>query len=142
MARYVRGGDRDLVSKDGRSTYVVGTFRHNVNGALGRVKQRLAGVPGVTLGGGELAQEQVGEQVSEDIARAELLAFPILLALSFFVFRSLIAALLPLAVGAATILISFLAMRIVNGAIVVEDAIHTGALPGKVLRRDGDGRVG
>jgi N-acyl-D-amino-acid deacylase len=31
---------------------------------------------------------------------------------------------------------------IVNGAIVVEDAVHTGALPGQVLRRDRDGRVG
>jgi N-acyl-D-amino-acid deacylase len=31
---------------------------------------------------------------------------------------------------------------IVNGTIVVEDATHTGALPGKVLRRDGAGRVG
>ena len=31
---------------------------------------------------------------------------------------------------------------IVNGTLVVENATHTGALPGKVLRRDGDGRVG
>jgi N-acyl-D-aspartate/D-glutamate deacylase len=31
---------------------------------------------------------------------------------------------------------------IVNGTLVVEDATHTGALPGKVLRRDRDGRVG
>ena len=31
---------------------------------------------------------------------------------------------------------------IVNGTIVVEDATHTGARPGKVLRRDGNGRVG
>jgi N-acyl-D-amino-acid deacylase len=31
---------------------------------------------------------------------------------------------------------------IVNGTIVVEDASHTGALPGKVLRRDHAGRVG
>jgi N-acyl-D-amino-acid deacylase len=31
---------------------------------------------------------------------------------------------------------------IVNGAIVVEDATHTGALPGRVLRRDADGAVG
>jgi len=30
---------------------------------------------------------------------------------------------------------------IVNGTIVVEDATHTGALPGKVLRRDGNGGV-
>ena len=31
---------------------------------------------------------------------------------------------------------------IVNGTIVVDRAAHTGALPGKVLRRDSDGRVG
>ncbi len=30
---------------------------------------------------------------------------------------------------------------IVNGALVVEDAVHTGALPGKVLRRSADGSV-
>src|SRR5215470_3719263 len=30
---------------------------------------------------------------------------------------------------------------IVNGTVVVENAVHTGALPGKVLRRDRDGRV-
>ncbi len=30
---------------------------------------------------------------------------------------------------------------IVNGTIVVENATHTGALPGTVLRRDADGRV-
>jgi N-acyl-D-aspartate/D-glutamate deacylase len=31
---------------------------------------------------------------------------------------------------------------IVNGTLVVENAVHTGALPGKVLRRDGNGAVG
>jgi N-acyl-D-aspartate/D-glutamate deacylase len=30
---------------------------------------------------------------------------------------------------------------IVNGAMVVENAVHTGALPGKVLRRGADGAV-
>jgi len=117
VARYERGGDRGLVSKDGRSSYVVATFTADSRGVLGRVQSKLERQPGVTVGGGELAQEQVGDQVSEDIARAELLAFPILLLLSFFVFRSLVAALLPLAVGGATILLSFLAMRFVNGAI-------------------------
>jgi N-acyl-D-amino-acid deacylase len=31
---------------------------------------------------------------------------------------------------------------IVNGTLVVENAAHTGALPGKVLRRDAEGAVG
>ena len=71
----------------------------------------------MTLGGNDIARDQVGDQVSEDIARAELLAFPILFLLSLFVFRSVVAALLPLAVGGATIMLSFLVMRFVNGTI-------------------------
>jgi uncharacterized membrane protein YdfJ with MMPL/SSD domain len=117
VARYERGGNRALVSKDGRSSYVVATFDIDGSGVLDRVRPKLERVPGVTVGGGEIAQEQVGEQVSEDIARAELLAFPILFLLSLFVFRSVIAALLPLAVGGATIMLSFLVMRGVNAHI-------------------------
>ena len=81
------------------------------------MQPRLERIPGVTLGGNDIARDQVGDQVSEDIARAELLAFPILFLLSLFVFRSVVAALLPLAVGGATIMLSFLVMRFVNGAI-------------------------
>jgi uncharacterized membrane protein YdfJ with MMPL/SSD domain len=115
--RYERGGNRGFVSEDGRSSYVVATFKDDARGVLGRVQPKLERMPGVTVGGIELAQEQVGDQVSEDIARAELLAFPLLFLLSLFVFRSVVAALLPLAVGGATILLSFLAMRFVNAEI-------------------------
>ena len=79
-----------------------------------RIEQRLNGVPYVTLGGGAFAARQVSSQVSADIARAELIAFPILFILTLLVFRSAVSALLPLAVGIATILLSFLAIRIVN----------------------------
>jgi uncharacterized membrane protein YdfJ with MMPL/SSD domain len=117
VVRYERGGDRTLVSKDGRTSYVVATFPTNAGGVLDRVRPRLERIPGVTLGGNDIARDQVGEQVSEDIARAELLAFPILFLLSLFVFRSVVAALLPLAVGGATIMLSFLVMRFVNGVV-------------------------
>jgi uncharacterized membrane protein YdfJ with MMPL/SSD domain len=117
LIRYERGGDRTLVSKDGRSSYVAASFPENGGGVLDRVKPKLEAIPGVTIGGNDIARDQVGDQVSEDIARAELLAFPILFLLSLFVFRSVVAALLPLAVGGATIMLSFLVMRFVNGAI-------------------------
>ena len=117
IVRYERGGDRTLVSKDGRTSYVVATFPTNAGGVLDEVQPRLERIPGVTLGGNDIARDQVGEQVSEDIARAELLAFPILFLLSLFVFRSVVAALLPLAVGGATIMLSFLVMRFVNGVV-------------------------
>ena len=117
VLRYEPRGNRALVSKDDRSSYVVVSFRTDADGVLDRVQPRLERIPGVTLGGSELSGEQVGEQVGEDIARAELLAFPILFLLSLFVFRGVVAALLPLAVGAATIMLSFLAMRVVNDTI-------------------------
>jgi uncharacterized membrane protein YdfJ with MMPL/SSD domain len=116
LVRYRPGGDRRLVSRDGDDSYLVATFRADADeeAVIDRMESRLEGQPGVVLGGSEVAGRQVGEQVSGDIARAELLAFPLLFLLSLFVFRGVLAALLPLAVGITTILISFLVMRAVN----------------------------
>jgi uncharacterized membrane protein YdfJ with MMPL/SSD domain len=114
VVAFQRGGDRRLVSRDGRSTYLLATFKKDPAGARTYIEQRLAGVPYVTLGGGAFAEPQVSDQVSADIARAELIAFPLLFLLTLLVFRSAVAALLPLAVGASTILLSFLAIRAVN----------------------------
>ena len=68
----------------------------------------------MVVGGPEVIGEQVGTQVQEDLARAELLAFPLLFLVSLVVFRGLIAALLPLAIGMTTVLSTFLLMRVVN----------------------------
>ncbi len=104
------------VSTDGRSAVLSAGFEAGaprVDAALA-LRERLERVPGVIVGGAMIAQEQVGEQVSEDLARAELLAFPILFVLSLFVFRSVVAALLPVAVGMTSILVTFALMRLVN----------------------------
>jgi uncharacterized membrane protein YdfJ with MMPL/SSD domain len=57
--------------------------------------------------------------VSEDLARAELLAFPILFLLSLWVFRGFVAALLPLFVGLLAIVGTFLCLRLVNEATLL-----------------------
>jgi uncharacterized membrane protein YdfJ with MMPL/SSD domain len=67
----------------------------------------------VTLGGPAFANEQVGEQAREDLAFAELLAFPLLALLAVLIFRG-VAALLPLAVGAASVFGAFTVLRGVN----------------------------
>ncbi len=112
-------GPRELVSRDGRSTYAVARFKAGQasGDAALRIQERLSAEPGVTVGGAELGGEQVGTQVSEDLARAETLAFPILFLLSLWVFRGVVAALLPLAVGMATILTTFLLVRLVNAEV-------------------------
>jgi RND superfamily putative drug exporter len=113
----VRGGEpAALVSRDGRSTYLLATFAAGTDEeeTAERLQERVEREPGVTAGGGQLAFTQVGEQVQEDLARAEALAFPLLFLLSLVVFRGAVAALLPVAVGATTILITFALLRVVN----------------------------
>ncbi len=78
-------------------------------------KRRSSGRPG-DRGRAALAGPAVGDQVSEDLAKAELLAFPLLFLLSLFVFRGAIAALLPLFVGLLTIMSTFLGLRLFNEA--------------------------
>ena len=113
----LRGAEpAQLLSKDRLSTYVAVTFKTSADeeDAAAALQERLAGEPGVTVGGGVVAFSQVGEQVESDLQRAELLAAPILLLFSLLVFRSLVAAVLPLAVGMTTILITFSLLRLVN----------------------------
>lgn len=108
--------DPSLVSRDGQSTYVVAPFRDGADAeaSVSRIQAALAGDPAVTLGGSLIAQDQVGAQVGRDLAHAEALAFPILFVLLLFVFRGLLAALLPLLVGGLTIVTTFLGLRAVN----------------------------
>jgi putative drug exporter of the RND superfamily len=113
----VRGGEpAALVSEDRRSTYLLATFAAGTDedATAERLQARVEREPGVTAGGGQLAFTQVGEQVQEDLARAEMLAFPLLFLLSLVVFRGAVAALLPVAVGATTILVTFALLRVVN----------------------------
>jgi RND superfamily putative drug exporter len=68
----------------------------------------------VQLGGELFVGEELAAQVERDILRAELFTFPILAILLLFVFRSLVAAVLPLGIGAITIFGAFLVLRIVT----------------------------
>jgi uncharacterized membrane protein YdfJ with MMPL/SSD domain len=105
-----------LVSRDRRSVYLPVTFytAADEDAAGEALVERMRGEPGVTVGGGIVAFNQVGDQVEADLQRAEMLAAPILLLFSLLVFRSLVAALLPLAVGIATVLLTFSGLRIIN----------------------------
>ena len=106
-----------LVARDRRATYVAAYLR---SGARPEARPASAsrrsspGIDGVTVGGYAVAVPQVSDQVSEDLARAETLAFPLLFLLSLIVFRGAVAALLPLFVGLLTIMGTFLGLRIVN----------------------------
>jgi uncharacterized membrane protein YdfJ with MMPL/SSD domain len=111
-------GDRSMVARDGRSTYVAARARpvsdKGLERASRRLDHRLRDEPGVTLGGPGVGFVQVNKTVEEDLRRAELLAFPILFVLSLLFFRSLVAALLPLLVGGLSIVTTFAALRVAS----------------------------
>jgi len=114
------GGGRDLIAGDGRSTYVAVTFKDGGGeDATDRLQPKLDKIDGVDVGGVEAAELETNEIVEHDLQRAELLAFPILFLLSFWFFRSLVAALLPLLVGAVSIMLTFLGLTIAAEGIDV-----------------------
>jgi RND superfamily putative drug exporter len=111
-------GDPALVSRDGRSTYVAAYFRGTSADAKDatakRLDARLGHAAGVALGGPRLASHQVSQKVQSDLARAELLAFPILFLLSLWVFRGLIAAALPPLLGGLAIVGTLLGLQVAS----------------------------
>ena len=118
VSGYYTTGSRDFVSHDGRSTYLAvglkSTDDKQSQEAAGDIVDQLAGRPGILVGGGAVAQEQVNKQVEEDLRKAEMLAFPLLFLLSFVFFRSLVASLLPVMIGALAIVGTFLVLRIAS----------------------------
>ncbi len=108
----------DFVSNDGTETYLsvalkpTGDKEWQESGA--DIAEQLEGRPGVIVGGAAVAQQQVNDQVEKDLKRAELLAFPLLFLLSFVFFRSLVASLLPVMIGALAIVGTFLILRIAS----------------------------
>lgn len=74
----------------------------------------VAGLPGVEAGGTAVAAYQVGVRSEDDSRRIELLAAPLLLVLLLIVFRTLIAAVLPLLVAGLTIVVTFAVLRLLT----------------------------
>ncbi len=113
-------GEPAFVSRDRRSTYLFAFFRQlpddEREAAARRLLGEFKGSHDVKLGGAAIAYFEVGDTVEQDLVRAEIYAFPILFLLSLWVFRGLVAALLPPLVGAATIVTAFLALRAVAAA--------------------------
>jgi RND superfamily putative drug exporter len=72
-------------------------------------------IDGATVGVGGFAEtfRQVGETIEQDLTRAELIALPITLLLLLFVFRSVVAAVLPLLIGALSVVGTLAVLRVV-----------------------------
>jgi uncharacterized membrane protein YdfJ with MMPL/SSD domain len=118
VSSFYSTGSRAFVSRDADATYLSVRFTtlddDAEQDAATRIVDELDGEPGVTVGGSAVASEQVNSQVEEDLRTAELYAFPLLFLLSLLFFRSLVAALLPLVVGAVTIVSTLLMLTVAS----------------------------
>ena len=107
-----------MVARDGRSTYVVAYFRavsdKRLSDDASLIESRFSSQHDVKLGGDAIANAQVNTQVGNDLAHAELLAFPFIFLLSLLFFRSVVAALLPPLLGGLAILGTFFLLRVVS----------------------------
>src|SRR5829696_4307099 len=108
---------RPVRSVNGKEALVAAYARADLPGrawrsAAARVEERLP--PWAVVGGTALATRQVNDQIQHDLTRAEMLAFPLLFLLTLWVFRSVVAALLPLVCGALTILGALLLLRLLD----------------------------
>jgi RND superfamily putative drug exporter len=114
-----------FVSSDGRSGLVTAdvlggdSLAPKRAGALAqRYEGRRDGVS-VRAGGLALADEQINDQISHDLAIAEAVAVPITLVALVLVFGSVVAALLPLAIGGVAILGTLAVLRLLTLVVPV-----------------------
>ena len=110
----------EMVGRDGSSTYVVAALRPLDDKQQEQAGRRLlaafAADRSVTLGGSPVANHEIDKTVEDDLRRAELLAVPLIVVLSFFLFRGLVASVLAPIAGAITVLVSFFLLRVLASA--------------------------
>lgn len=114
--------DPALVSADGSRSLILGfletgAVRVDVGEA---VEQRFGSDPAVLAGGTSVAAYQVGLRSESDTRRLELYAAPLLLILLLIVFRTVIAAMLPLVVAAMSILATFAALTLITELTAID----------------------
>src|SRR4051812_29110785 len=114
------GNAPPLATADGRRALVFARIEGDSNAVnhametIGPKYVRSGGGVTVEVGGfGEVFRE-VNHTIEHDLVRAEMIALPITLILLLLVFRSAVAALLPLAIGAMSIVGTFLALLVIN----------------------------
>ncbi|GLF95640.1 MMPL family transporter [Streptomyces yaizuensis] len=109
-----------LISRDGRSTIVVGAVRSISDkvavDAEAALQKAIEANPllkeSTSLGGATPGHVQVGKISDEDVTNAEMIAFPIVLVVLFLVFRGLVAAFVPLLGGIVSLLLTMAGLRL------------------------------
>jgi uncharacterized membrane protein YdfJ with MMPL/SSD domain len=115
--------DERLLTFDGRAALVLGFLSSDTDDvpAVGEeVEERFGGEPGITVGGAAPTSHQLNQTTEDDLRRIETFAAPIIFLLSLLVFRGMVAALLPLVVGAASVLTTLLLLGFLSALVDID----------------------
>ncbi|HEX7164064.1 MAG TPA: MMPL family transporter [Trebonia sp.] len=109
VTSYWHAHDPGLRSKDGKYALILGSTRsdHDLKAAQLASLPSRGGQVEVTVGGDAAVSNDILHQVATSLRTAEMIAVPVILALLVFAFGSVVAALLPLAIGGIAILGTF-----------------------------------
>jgi uncharacterized membrane protein YdfJ with MMPL/SSD domain len=104
-----------MIARDRRSTYEVAALKpvddQEQEDAGKRLLEAFGSDTRVTLGGNPVANHEISTRIEDDLRRAELLAVPLIVVLSFFLFRGFVASLLAPVAGGVTVIVSFFLLR-------------------------------
>lgn len=121
VASYWSSRAPPLASTDGTQALVLGRITGSEDHVTERAGDLASAFTGsredidVAIGGSAETFRQIGDTIEDDLVRAESIAFPVTLALLLFVFGSVVAALLPLAVSVLAVLGTFLVLQLLTG---------------------------
>ncbi len=111
VTSYYSTGASSFVSRDKTKTFLAIEFTKDAD-AEARAQELVTGIKSdildVSFTGSAVINHDISAQIEHDLARAEIASFGILAVLLVLVFRSFVAAGLPLLLGAFTIMVSFL----------------------------------
>src|SRR5215469_14092193 len=109
VVSYWQARNRGLRSTDGRYALILGSTKsgRDLSPAELAGLRSHTGQAEVTVGGGAAIGNDILAEVTKSLRSAEMIAVPIILALLVFAFGSVVAALLPLAIGGIAILGTF-----------------------------------
>jgi len=115
--------DPQLISSDRRRVLVLGFISADITdiSEVGAdVKERFSDDRRVSVGGAAVTVDELTKTTQDDLKRIELFALPLLLLLSLLVFRGLVAALLPVVVGALSILTTLALLNALTTVIEID----------------------
>ncbi len=120
---YYSTGAKELVSNDNKSTYAAlllpGTDNEQADKVAHLREKLVSDKLHVSVGGQAAVNADVTHQINEDLATAETISFAVLAILLVLVFRSVIAALLPLLLGGFAIVGAFFVTRLLTEFVTI-----------------------